>query len=705
MNNIAGEWQWTPKQQYRSRKYEALLVAPIERDKALAYFCATRRRPLTFSWPMAVCRRRVIVTSIGTKRHETASTSHHKEGKKAECSMTARRAKPRRRRGQPKQLSPLQPTPLSSAAREESALAHQPPHSRPQLDHQDNDKKSQHYDVCIVGAGPAGLACLSAIMEQFSLDNMSDGQVTRAVRSLNLHRPRRVCVIDPHDDGWLSHWRHQFQTLGIDHLRSPALAHPHAYDQNALLAYAMAQQHGGRSATTADDDNNNDSLIESGIMDLKHILPLGQAQIGLWKLPSTKLFEDFCLDTVRSLPHDYVRGTVTDVHKNNNDNDGPFQVIVSDDRNHDNPNEISPPVPSTPHRLITADAVILALGVAGAPTTVPRALHDCPPHRLVPWHQLDRLYDNDHRDVVRPPVPTVSSSSSSSSRRLHYLVVGGGLTAAQVTLKICHDDPAGHVILCSRRILMERHFDIPIAWFDRRTATKCLYDFYHAPVSERLALLKATKDGGSIPPIYMTRLRRLVQSHQLTCLVGEPIYLREEEVHADETITTKSIFRIQRNENGTATAGMGDDKSDNKIYRFDKVIVACGTKPDCLQNPLVRNIYRHWPNIDICDGYPNVSADLQWTDRLYCVGSLGALHVGPDAANLMGMRRAALTIAQSLQCRGWLREKALTNPFAALFDDDDDDDDSSGSSETVQEDGEVAFDAISTSGSSDSSDL
>jgi hypothetical protein len=561
-------------------------------------------------------------------------------------------------------------------------------------------------------------------MEQFSLDNMSDGQVTRAVRSLNLHRPRRVCVIDPRDNGWLSHWRHQFQTLGIDHLRSPALAHPHAYDQNALLAYAMAQQqHGGRSATTADDDNNNnDSLIESGIMDLKHILPLGQAQIGLWKLPSTKLFEDFCFDTVRSLPHDYVRGTVTDVYKNNknndNDPDGPFQIIVSDDRSHDHQNNDTPPPtpPSTPHRLITADAVILALGVAGAPTTVPRALHDCPPHRLVPWHQLDRLYDNDHRDVVRPPVPTVSSSSSSSSRRLHYLVVGGGLTAAQVALKICHDDPSGHVILCSRRMLMERHFDIPIAWFDRRTATKCLYDFYHAPVSERLALLKATKDGGSIPPIYMTRLRRLVQSDQLTCLVGEPVYLREEEEHVDETITTtKSTFRIQRNETGaadtsTAVAGTGDDndddKADDQIYRFDKVVVACGTKPDCLQNPLVRNIYRHWPNIDICDGYPNVSADLQWTDRLYCVGSIGALHVGPDAANLMGMRRAALTIAQSLQCRGWLREKALTNPFAALFDDDDDDDDdSSRSSEKVQEDDEVADDAISTSGSSDSSDL
>jgi hypothetical protein len=40
--------------------------------------------------------------------------------------------------------------------------------------------------------------------------------------------------------------------------------------------------------------------------------------------------------------------------------------------------------------------------------------------------------------------------------------------------------------------------------------------------------------------------------------------------------------------------------------------------------------------------------------------------MGPDAGNLMGIRRAALVIADSLDCWCWLREKALVNPFEAL---------------------------------------
>jgi hypothetical protein len=38
----------------------------------------------------------------------------------------------------------------------------------------------------------------------------------------------------------------------------------------------------------------------------------------------------------------------------------------------------------------------------------------------------------------------------------------------------------------------------------------------------------------------------------------------------------------------------------------------------------------------------------------------------------MGIRRAALVIADSLDCRCWLREKALVNPFEALLLSDSD---------------------------------
>lgn len=53
-------------------------------------------------------------------------------------------------------------------------------------------------------------------------------------------------------------------------------------------------------------------------------------------------------------------------------------------------------------------------------------------------------------------------------------------------------------------------------------------------------------------------------------------------------------------------------------------------------------------------------------------GGLASLAVGPDAANLMGISRAAETVANALSCKVWLREEesnVLSNPFAAFLDD------------------------------------
>jgi hypothetical protein len=56
------------------------------------------------------------------------------------------------------------------------------------------------------------------------------------------------------------------------------------------------------------------------------------------------------------------------------------------------------------------------------------------------------------------------------------------------------------------------------------------------------------------------------------------------------------------------------------------------------------------------------------------VGGLASLAVGPDAANLMGIARAAETVANALSCKEWLREEesnVLSNPFAAFLVDSD----------------------------------
>jgi len=100
--------------------------------------------------------------------------------------------------------------------------------------------------VAIVGAGPQGLTAAVHLVAA-GID------------------PSDLVVVDP-AGGWLGRWRGQFVRLGIAHLRSPAVHHPHP-DPYALVGYAAAH---GRSAEL-------------------------HRRYGL---PGTALFSDFCQDLI-----------------------------------------------------------------------------------------------------------------------------------------------------------------------------------------------------------------------------------------------------------------------------------------------------------------------------------------------------------------------------------------------------------------------
>jgi hypothetical protein len=467
-------------------------------------------------------------------------------------------------------------------------------------------KHSSSYDVCIIGSGPSGLACLSAIREPYSIDLLTESQIQRAEHSLKLHHQLSVCVIDP-EPNWMNTWKTSFEQLNIQHLRSPAIAHPNMFDRNALLAFAVER---GRES----------ELNESGCSDIKSLFGLGQTQVGLWKLPSTKLFLDFCDDMVSSLAHTYLQGRVVDLLKQ--DQDGNHCLQYTD--------------PTGEARCISTRNVILTAGTLGRPI-LPCGLVGCP---TVSWNSPEAFLTRTVCDRLLP-------------KKQHVLVVGGGLTAVQAALRVAE---AGNTcVLCSRRPLRRQHFDIPVDWFDQRKTNKCLSGFYHDTIENRLEKLKEARDGGSVPPMYMKRLEE--NKGRLSCWVGDVEYHDEEE-DASEDGSVTILF-------------------EGSPYKFDKIVLACGIQPDCKSNPLVEKIHRLWP-IPIHGGLPDVTEDLRWHDgqttppNLFVTGAMAGLQVGPDAGNLMGIRRAALVVANSLECRSWLREKALVNPFEALgFSDSD----------------------------------
>lgn len=498
------------------------------------------------------------------------------------------------------------------------------------------DNKNDGYDVCIIGAGPAGLAALSALRSPYSRDTLSDHEIVQADRrtSPSTSRQRqdkqKICVVDPQD--WLQGWMTKFDALNIEFLRSPTTAHPDMFDSTALLAYAQMQ---GR---------DREELIESGCTEIPKLLSQGgqsQTQSGLWTLPSTQLFEDFCLDLAKSLPHDFIRSTVSDVDdympalnagdEEEDDNHSPFRVHLASGQ------------------IIVANSVVLALGTVGKPI-IPSFLapsntniSSLSPSCVVQW------YD---------PLPANLAERKNKIRSV--LVIGGGLTAVQTAQKwagCIGDSGGGRVILCSRRPLVERHFDLGVEWFDRRTSTKCMSDFYHQPVGARLKMIKSTRGGGSVPPIYMRDVNRLEKIKILKRIVGEATSCIQKDIDGPAEVTINGLS-----------------------YSFDLIVLACGVQPDCSSHPLLTGVLNRWP-LPVHGGFPCVTEDVEWRSKnnLFVTGHLASLNLGPDAGNLMGARRAAQLIAGRLERRSWLREEGnilAMNRFDSLLWSDSEDDSS-----------------------------
>eukprot|EP00804_Cyclotella_cryptica_P018221 CCRYP_005960-RA/>CCRYP_005960-RA protein AED:0.03 eAED:0.03 QI:75/1/1/1/1/1/3/59/463 len=450
-------------------------------------------------------------------------------------------------------------------------------------------------DVCIIGSGPAGLCALSAVREPYTMDSMTYTQVSNANammtrRSIAGPPQHRVCVVDPNEK-WLSEWTDNFKRLGIEFLRSPAIAHPDHFDLRSLLAYAVLS---GREA----------ELIESGCAEIRKLHGLGQTQVGLWKLPSTSLFEDFCLYLADQLPHDYVKSYAIDLDRNE---EGDYVVKLANGTD------------------VVTSSVILALGPTGRPV-IPEQISQVPKAHLISWKCMI--------DELKPCHEIV-------------LVVGGGLTAVQAAQYALRRGK--RVYLSSRRQLVERHFDIDTCWFDKRSTNLHISEFYHLSEAERLSVLKEARGGGSVPPIYMKDLREWEKKGKLTLVTADPDYIGS---------TDNGKLMIALNEGKTAL--------------FDCIINACGIKPDCTANPLIKKITEKFL-LKTAGGFPSISVDLEWTKNLFCVGALASLNVGPDSGNIMGARRGASIVANTLECKAWLRDKeggALANPFQLLWDDE-----------------------------------
>ena len=411
-------------------------------------------------------------------------------------------------------------------------------------------------------------------------------------------------------------WNTRFDALQINHLRSPAFAHPVAFEPTAILNFAIRE---GRTRELTDAPFVDKWLATT---DMSQQEPLLKA------LPSSALFRDFCASLEARLPHRWLSGTATSVCKDAST--GKYRVhyrATADQR------ELK----------VVARAVILATGPVGK-WNVPAPFAPHLTSKLV-LHTEDLLAKGN------------GTLSEEITRRCpgcttRVLVIGGGISAAQAALAAYH---AGHqVVLRSRRPLQTRPFDIDAKWLDVKNADRLRFEFLSLPVESRRAAVREAISGGSVPARYMEEMLRLSkQSPNLRLEVGETDHGH---VYVDD--------------GGEHVVVSGES--------FAMVILATGvvTSPSC--SPLYRSIEELF-DAPTVNGLPHVDSVLRWVpeEDLFILGANAVLELGPGGGNLMGAMRGARIVANELHSFMWksrdghkaeaAARSSFANRYASLF--------------------------------------
>lgn len=446
---------------------------------------------------------------------------------------------------------------------------------------------------------------------------------------------RAVCVMDP-GQLFLEEWNKRFEALGIAHLRSPAVAHPKAYEPQALVNFAESQ---GRAHELLHVPFVTQRLSVAGSPDAQ--------DPRLYGLPTTALFRDFCSSLAADLPHRWLSARAVQVLKD--ERTGKFRVrYTSGDR-------------CDAEGWVIADAVVLATGPAGerifpAPFR-PFAGSGCVTHTAEFFSK---------GKAIASMEPHSWHGSGSGSARL--LVIGGGLTAAQAALAAVA--AGSRVVLRSRRPLTTRAYDISKEWLDLRHATRLRSEFLSTPVEGRLKMVREVVQGGSVPESYMKELRHLAStSDRLELQTSESIdrsvvFIREGKVHVDDEV-------------------------------FDHIILATGSTSAPGLTPLYKQVEVEL-GLRTVDNYPLLDDGLSWMpgEDLFVVGANAVLELGPGALNLMGAMRGGRIVAEGLRDLMWNKmndfknrnneaaSAAITgNQFSLLNSSDESSDDSSDDSD------------------------
>ncbi len=493
-------------------------------------------------------------------------------------------------------------------------------------------------DVAVVGSGPCALALLARLAAPpglvddsadflwgFDSETQSLHDTIRGLQALKpstmpgaSHRPSlhgRVKVFDQ-SGAWMGKWNHLFEALGIQHLRSPHVAHPCPTHTLALLA------HGAQVKTM-------DTKPKEAFADFCQL-----QYSGCHRAPSVPLFGSLCAHLRTTLDLDALleQATILAVepvyaHDTTKTTVAYFRLTLQRANGE--------------REVVEAKTVVVATGSTSCPRLPewwPSLLES--PCRRYPPHALRHAWalPQDLCASAAAPKPLQSGE--------RILVVGGGLTAAQLSV-LAADQGQGHVCMASRRGMVTKQFDFEHAWMDRKQRPRLLRQFLQAATpEERLRLIQEARGQSSIPLEALAMLRARhdridVRQHTEVAAFPPPQWDAQAQAWCVVLESLDSKGKVTR-----------------EACVFDRIWAATGSDVCLEQHPLLGPFCEHRP-LDRCGDFPCLTPDLAWDAgcELYVLGMPAALVLGPDAGNLMGARTGAGRVAHVLQERLCAAEK------------------------------------------------
>ncbi len=311
-----------------------------------------------------------------------------------------------------------------------------------------------------------------------------------------------------------------------------------------------------------------------------------------YDLPGTQLFRDFCQETIRrwQLADFVYPAQVVQIEPFKDNGRSRFRLRLANGQT------------------IIARRVVIANGGAlpNLPEWVGQISTSYPQDRLLHSHQVDlrglRLQGE------------------------RILIIGGGLTSGHLALGAV--ERGAQVLLMSRRNVYGKLFDADPAWI----GPKYLKGFWAEPdLHTRWEMIQAARNGGSMTPAILARLRQLERNGQVVfyeqCGVSQAEWSDDRwQVHCDNSAVHECIHH----------------------QSIDRIWVATGSQLDARNHPLLPDVLAAHP-IEVVNGLPVIDEHLRWQGcELFVMGGLAALQVGPAARNLSGARAASNRIVSAL---------------------------------------------------------